>query len=91
MDKFNITELLDSNFEAIEKSVFEYICEMGRQITIYMLEQLDEYLMKYRNKKRYQSKQVRKTTIKTVYGEVEYNRRMYFDKEKSEYIYLLDD
>lgn len=89
--RFNITQLLDINFEKLEQEIFEYICEIGRCLTIEMLQQLDEYLMKYRNKKRYKAKQIRKTTVKTVYGEVEYSRRMYYDNEKSEYIYLLDD
>lgn len=88
---FDKEELLEESFENIEKKIFQYVCDMGVQITVFMLEQLDEYLMTNRDRKRYKSKQTRKTTIKTVYGSVEYTRRMYYDKEKREYVYLLDD
>lgn len=88
---FNIKELLSDGFESLEKSVFKYICEVGKEFTVQILEQLDEYLMKNRDRKRYKSKDIRKATIKTVYGEVEYKRRLYFDTVKKEYIYLLDD
>lgn len=88
---FDIKDLLKSDFESLEKSIFEYICEAGRSITVYILEELDKYLMLNRDKKRYKSKQNRKTTIKTVYGEVEYSRRMYFDNETNKYVYLLDE
>ena len=86
-----VNELLEISFEELEKKIFTFICDMGRDITVYLLEQLDEYLMKNRDRKRYISKQTRKVTIKTVYGEVEYSRRMYFDAKDKRYVYLLDD
>ena len=87
----NIKELLKNDFESLEKSIFEYVCEAGKRITVYILEELDKYLMDNRDKKRYKSKQSRKTTIKTVYGEVEYSRRMYLDINTNKYVYLLDE
>lgn len=88
---FDAKDLMNLNFEDLEKKIYDYVCNIGRQITVYMLEQIDENLMKNRDKKRYKSKQIRQTTIKTVYGEVEYSRRMYLDKQTNEYVYLLDD
>lgn len=86
-----VKELLEISFEELEKKIFSFICDMGKEITIYLLQQLDEHLMKNRDRKRYISKQTRMVTIKTVYGEVEYARRMYYDLEEQRYVYLLDD
>lgn len=87
-----INNLLEISFEELEKNIYDYICNFGRSITVELLEQLDEYLMKNRDRKRYISKEKnRKTTIKTVYGEIEYRRRLYYDCLEKEYVYLLDD
>ncbi len=77
-------------FEELEKEIFECACDMARQITYAMLQELDSTLHQNRDKSRYKSKQLRRTTIKTVYGEVEYKRHQYFDETKKEYVYLLD-
>jgi len=88
---FDIDELKKHSFESLERKIYEYICEIGKNITVELLEQLDLYLMKNRDKKRYVSKDRRKTTIKTVYGEVEYYRRMYYDTCSGTPVYLLDE
>ena len=79
------------DFSKLERKVFEFMCELARNITVSILEQLDERLMNERDKKRYRMKDKNITTIKTIYGNVEYARRYYFDNEKGEYIYLLDE
>lgn len=86
-----ISDLLELNFEELEKQIFEQACKAARELTVKLLEQLDDFLMKSRDRKRYVSKQTRKATIKTVYGEVEYNRRQYFDTKNQEYVFLLED
>lgn len=88
---FDMEMLLEESFENLEKDIYNYICDMGKRITAELLQQVDEYLMLNRDKKRYSSKQMRKTTVKTVYGEVEYKRRMYYDEETGNYTYLLED
>ena len=82
---------MDINFSEMECKIYEFVCEFARNITVSILEQLDERLMNERDKKRYRMKDKNTTTIKTIYGNVEYARRYYFDNEKSEYIYLLDE
>ena len=52
---------------------------------------LDKFLQQTRDAKRYANKQKRKTTIKTVYGEVEYIRHMYYDRKTGHHVYLLDE
>ena len=53
------------------------ICELGREYTREFLKRYDVYLMQTRDKSAYRYKIKRKTTVKTVYGEVEYKRRIY--------------
>lgn len=82
------------SFKELEQKVFKYVCELGCEITRTILESYDDELASSRDTKRYRDKGGRKTSIKTVYGEVEYCRRVYRtsleDGEKA-YIYLLDE
>ena len=81
------------SFKTLEQKVFAYVCELGRMITQVILETYDDELAKERDTKGYRDKGKRKTSIKTVYGEVEYRRRVYRrESEEGEvaYIYLLD-
>ena len=82
---------MDIKFSEMEIKIFEFVCELARNITVSILEQLDERLRNERDKKRYRMKDKNTTTIKTIYGNVEYARRYYFDNEKKEYVYLLDE
>ena len=81
------------SFKTLEQKVFAYVCELGRMITQIILENYDDELAKERDKKAYRDKGKRETSIKTVYGEVEYSRRVYrTESEDGEaaYIYLLE-
>ena len=81
------------SFKVLEQKIFDYVCELGRLITQQVLENYDKELAQSRDKKLYRGKGKRKTSIKTVYGEVEYNRTVYRTKtEQGEtaYVYLLD-
>ena len=82
------------SFKTLEKEIFRYVCELGCQMTQYMLERNDKELADSRDKQKYRDKGVRKTTIKTVYGDVEYARRVYETRNedgKKIYVYLLDE
>ena len=81
------------SFKELEKSIFSFICELGREITRVILEEYDRDLAKKRDKKEYRNKGLRGTSIKTVYGEVEYRRRVYQTQMKNgetAHIFLLD-
>ena len=78
------------DFCKVERLIYKYVCEYARHITKQLLEQTDHELMKTRDKKRLRLKDSIKTSIKTLYGEVEYKRRYYFDGNSGEYIFLLD-
>ena len=89
--------IVDENllsFKVLEQKIFDYVCELGCQITQQILEAYDTELAESRDKKHYRGKGKRKNCIKTVYGEVEYKRTVYRTKtEQGEnaYVYLLDE
>lgn len=81
------------SFKELEKKVFKYVCELGCEITRILLETYDQELAATRNSKQYRDKGKRSTCIKTVYGSVEYQRRVYktsLEDGKTAYVYLLD-
>lgn len=82
------------SFKELEKKIFNYVCELAREITQIMLESYDNELAQGRNKKLYRDKGRRDTTIKTVYGEVTFSRRVYQtvnEEGQKAYVYLLDE
>ncbi len=82
------------SFKELEQKVFKYVCELGCEITRVLLETYDEELAASRDTKQYRDKGKRRTTIKTVYGSVEYQRRVYktlMENGETAYIHLLDE
>lgn len=80
-------------FKELEQKIFHYVCGLAVNITEIMLESYDRELHGQRDTKTYRDKGRRKTTIKTVYGDVTYKRHVYETKTeegKKAYIYLLD-
>lgn len=77
-------------FNELERLVYDFVCDYAKRITASILEVIDKDIMNKRDTKRYRIKDSIKTTIKTLYGEVEYKRRYYFDNENNEYIFLMD-
>lgn len=81
-------------FKELEKNIYAWICEIGRQFTQEFLERYDRLLMESRDKKKYRNKGLRQTTVKTVYGEVTYQRAVYEVIEEDgtrHFVYLLDE
>lgn len=84
----------EKDFEWLEQEVFRSVMELGRLIMKECLESLDVVLMSMSDTKVYRNKGFRKTTIKTLLGEVEYMRRMYLyleEENQKKYVYLLDE
>lgn len=82
------------SFKTLEQKVFRYVCELAQEITRIMLENYDTELAEGRDKSQYRDKGKRTTTIKTVYGEVAYARRVYQTKLEDggkAFVYLLDE
>lgn len=91
------TNILSENkvsFNEIEKEIFRGVCREGQRLTKELLEYMDDELAKQRDRSVYRDKGKRDTSIKTVYGEVEYSRRVYQTKTedgKNAYVFLLDE
>jgi hypothetical protein len=82
------------NIKDFEEKLYATVCQIGREIFAEVLEKLDNKLLVTRDRTVYRCKGLRKTVLKTVMGEVEYNRQVYvFKKEdgKRGTIYLLDE
>ena len=65
------------SFKELEKKVFKFVCELGCEIIRFQLEQYDAELAADRDKSTLRNKGLKRTTIKTLCGEVEYRRRVY--------------
>lgn len=82
------------SFKELEQKIFKYVCELGCEITQMILESYDKELAAARDTGQYRDKGSRKTSIKTVYGDVEYRRKVYqtsLEDGKKAYVYLLDE
>jgi hypothetical protein len=82
------------DIQEIERKVFAMCMAEGRAIMADLLAEVDEHLFTIRNVKEYKSEGLRKTSLKTLMGEVEYSRRVYWTLDESggkEYVYLLDE
>lgn len=80
-------------FKSLEEKVFKYVCKCGCEIIRDILESYDEEIRERRDKKEYRNKGKRRRTVKTVMGEVEFERNVYETvSEEGEkcYEYLLD-
>ena len=80
-------------FNELEKKIYKIVCTLGCELLKMYIEKYDEKLMKTRDKEKYRHKGKRKNTVKTLMGEIEYERAMYVVKEdgKMKYEYLLDE
>jgi len=83
-----------NTFKELEKKIYACACESAREITKTILDEYDKVLMEGRDKEAYRNKGKRRTSVKTIYGEVEYERNVYKKKledGQTAYIYLLDE
>lgn len=80
-------------FKELEQLIFKYACDMAVEMTRIILEDYDKELHTERDTKQYRDKGFRGTTIKTIYGDVSYDRHVYQTRDKegrAAHIYLLD-
>ena len=90
------TMLIDEgiSFKELEQKIYSEACRWACDHTRQILEEYDVYLSEHRDKKAYRNKGLRNTVVKTVFGEVEYQRRIYQtvrDDGSIAYVYLLDE
>lgn len=78
----------------LEKNIYAWICQIGREFTKEFLERYDRILMEGRDKKKYRNKGRQTDNHKTVYGEVTYQRMVYkatVEDGTRRSVYLLDE
>jgi hypothetical protein len=87
----NITEE-HLDFKSFERKLFELMCRIACGLIQDYLAWRDLTVMALRDKSRYRLiDSSRESTIKTLFGEVSYVRRYYYDRELSRYVFLLDE
>ena len=87
--KGNIT-----NFSNLAKVAFQYSLAFGRELVRRIVEERDAELREERDKSRYVNKGKRKTCLKTLLGDIEFERTVYVDKavpEGQHCVFLLDE
>ena len=80
-------------FKELEQEIYMLGCRMCVNLTKEVLKSKDNEIFSTCDKEKYKSEGLRKTSIKTVYGAVEYKRRVYRTKDeegREMYVYLLD-
>jgi len=81
-------------FKEIEKKIYKEVCNLGIELLLRIIEDMDRQVMESRDKRKYRHKGIAKSVVKTVMGELEYERRVYISKEAIEgkrSHYLLDE
>jgi len=87
----NITEE-HKDFKSFERELFEIMCVIACGLIQQYLEWRDLTVMALRDKSRYRIiDKNRASTIKTLFGEVGYCRRYYYDLAECRYVFLLDE
>jgi len=85
----NITEG-HPDFKTFEKTIFKIMCRIACELIQIYLEWRDLSIMGMRDKKEYRYVDKRRTTIKTIMGEVTFER-VYYKKKSGGYVFLLDE
>ena len=82
------------DFNALEKEIYRIGCEFAVGLLEQVLQRMDEHLEKTRDKKQLRHKGTHGTTLKTLMGEVPYERTLYetrLENGEKAYVYLLDE
>lgn len=78
------------NLKQVEQLVWRQLQETFSGVMKTLLEDMDKQIAEDRDKQRYRLKDKRKTTIVSLFGEINLERNYYYDREKGKYVFLLD-
>jgi len=84
-------ECIQFNFSQLEKALWESTMETFRQAMVEILCLIDDFLLEKRDKRRYELKAMRERTYVTCVGTVNIKRRYYWDHDKQDWVFLLDE
>lgn len=87
----DIRQTIGISFKNLELEIFWKVRVAFIKVMQEILKVLDEIAYELRDQSRYVVKDIRKGTIATLLGDVEYCRRYYFDRKTAGYVYLLDE
>jgi hypothetical protein len=90
----NILSEKGLDFNNLEKEIFKIGCEFAVGIMAQILTGMDSHLEDARDRTKYRHKGTRGTTMKTLMGEVPYDRTVYetvLESGEKAYVYLLDE
>jgi len=74
----------------LEAWIFRKMQEAYAHVMKTALEMLDEQILMHRDRSRYRVKDERETNLNTVFGNIRYKRRLYYDRKSGKHVYLLD-
>ena len=81
------------DFAGLEVGAYRIALSVGQEVLRWALEGADRILHDERDKSRYRDKGLRKTSLKTMVGDVDYRRHVYEDRaavEQPRSVHLLD-
>lgn len=82
----------DGEISIFSRDLRQVFDEAGRKTLVGILETIDTILFEsQKRRKEYETKDLRKRTVITDYGNIEYYRRYYRNKRTKEYVYLTDE
>ena len=87
----DIRQTIGISFRDPELAMFWKVRVAFIEVMQETLRVLDQIVFELRYQSRYVVKDIRKGTIATLGGDVEYYRRDYFDRKTAGYVYLLDE
>jgi uncharacterized protein YihD (DUF1040 family) len=82
------------SFKDIEEKIYKTVCDVACKTIKEVLEHLDRRLMEERDSKLLRNKGLKHTCIKTIMGNLEFDRRIYefkMDNGKKGFRFLLDE
>ena len=80
------------DFKTFERNLFKIMCQIACGLIREYLLIRDNVICTLRDKQRYRYiDKNRESTIKSLFGEIRFKRRYYYDKELNKYVFLLDE
>lgn len=79
------------NFGQLEKLLWKSTLSLFQHVMVEVLEQFDQKLMENRDKSRFENKEKNPRSVQTLVGSIDFERRYYWDNEKHQWVYLLDE
>ena len=92
MTEFLKNSIIDGGLSKFTDDLNDKLMQLGYDLTKFSLEYAEDIIFKLKERKRYfESLEIDDRKIVTIFGEVDFKRRYYIDKETNERVYLLDE